>query len=56
MPVIQQVEWLKRVVLGHRNYFAVPGNGRRPCLPDKSAKDLVQGLETAHPEELSELG
>ena len=56
MPVIQQVEWLKRVAQGHKNYFAVPGNGRHPCLPDKSAKYLVQGPETAHPEELSELG
>ena len=41
---------------GIRNYFAVPGNGRLLSLADKSAKDLVQGLESAHPEELSELG
>ena len=53
IPVIQQVKWLKHVVQGHRNYFAVPGNGRLLSLADKSANDLVQGLEAAHPEELS---
>ncbi len=29
IPVIKQIAWLKRVVRGYMNYFAVPGNSRR---------------------------
>ena len=28
-PVMEQAEWLKRVLQGHLNYFAVPGNSRK---------------------------
>ncbi len=39
-PVMEQAKWLNRVLQGHLNYFAVPGNCRKVCALLKAVRKI----------------
>ncbi len=39
-PVMEQAKWLNRILQGHLNYFAVPGNCRKVCALLKAVRKI----------------